>query len=195
MKQALARRILAATGWSIEGVPPEQRRFVLIAAPHTSNWDFPLMLLYAAAFGIKVRWLAKDSLFWAPLGWLMRAMGGIPVVRNRNHNQVESMRRIFASQDELVLVIPTEGTRSYTPYWKSGFYRIAQAAGVPIVPSYLDYSKKRGGFGPAVMPSDSMTADMDIFRQFYAPMRGKFPRLFGPVRLVDEPAEPVNTGQ
>ncbi|MEH6516911.1 MAG: lysophospholipid acyltransferase family protein [Halioglobus sp.] len=186
IKQTIARRVLELAGWKIEGDPPTQRRFVLIAAPHTSNWDFPLMLLFATAFGLKVKWLAKDSLFWPPMGWLMRWMGGIPVVRGRKLNQVDAMRRTFANGKDLVLVVPTEGTRSRTDRWRSGFYHIARESQVPIVPSYLDYGKKRGGFGPPVTPSEDLTADMDIFRNFYAPMNGKFPELFGPIRLAEE---------
>ena len=186
MKQTIARWLLELTGWTIEGSPPVERRFVLIAAPHTSNWDFPLMLLFAAAFGLKVKWLAKDSLFWPPLGWLMQLMGGIPVIRSRGHNQVASMRQTFADGRDLVLVVPTEGTRSLATRWKSGFYHIASESGVPIVPSYLDYGRKRGGFGPPVTPSGNVGQDMDTFREFYAPMKGKFPELFGPIRLAEE---------
>ena len=189
MKQAIARRLLELAGWKIEGAPPTERRFVLIAAPHTSNWDFPLMLLFAAAFGLQVKWLAKSSLFWPPLGWLLRWMGGIPVVRNRKLSQVESMRQTFADGSDLVLVVPTEGTRSLTTRWRSGFYHIAKESSVPIVPSYLDYGEKRGGFGPPVTPSGDLTVDMDIFRDFYAPMKGRFPQLFGPICLAEEDAD------
>ena len=189
MKQIIARRLLELAGWKIEGDPPTQRRFVLIAAPHTSNWDFPLMLLFAAAFGLKVKWLAKDSLFWPPMGWIMQWMGGIPVVRSRKLNQVESMRRTFADRKDLVLAVPTEGTRGRTDHWRSGFYHIARESNVPIVPSYLDYGKKRGGFGPPVTPSGDVTADMDNFRNFYAPMNGKFPELSGPICLAEEDAD------
>ncbi len=188
MKQRFARWLLELLGWKIDGIPPAERRFVLIAAPHTSNWDFPLMLLYAAAFGMKVKWLAKESLFWPPLGWFMRAMGGVPVVRDKNQKQVANMKEAFASAAELVLVVPTEGTRALAQFWKSGFYHIANGAKVPIVPSYLDYGLKRGGFGPPLTPSGEITRDMDIFRDFYAPMVGKFPDMFGPVRLREEDA-------
>ncbi|MEP1470941.1 MAG: lysophospholipid acyltransferase family protein [Halieaceae bacterium] len=186
MKQRFARWTLTVLGWKIDGIPPSEQRFVLIAAPHTSNWDFPLMLLYAAAFGLKVKWLAKESLFWPPLGWFMKFLGGIPVVRDRNQNQVQAMTQVFSSTHNLVLVVPTEGTRALAKFWKSGFYHIALGAKVPIVPSYLDYGLKRGGFGPALVPSGEVSADMDIFRAFYAPMKGKFPEMFGPIRLREE---------
>jgi len=186
MKQRFARWVLTVLGWKIDGIPPRERRFVLIAAPHTSNWDFPLMLLYAAAFGLQIKWLAKESLFWPPLGWFMKLMGGIPVVRSHNQNLVEAMTQTFATTDELVLAVPTEGTRALAEFWKSGFYHIARGAQVPIVPSYLDYGLKRGGFGPALTPSGELPDDMNVFRAFYAPMEGKFPELFGPIRLREE---------
>jgi len=186
MKKWLARATLKCLGWKIEGERPPPRQYVLIAAPHTSNWDFPLMLLFAAAFDIKVRWLAKHSLFTPLTGWLMRALGGVPVVRHENHKLVDDMAEAFDGEEELVVVVPAEGTRSRTKYWKSGFYHIACKAGVPIAPSYLDYGKKRGGFGPPLIPSSDISSDMESLRAFYSPMKGKFPNQFGPVRLREE---------
>lgn len=186
MKKKLARWTLRLLGWSLEGARPQAPRYVLIAAPHTSNWDFPLMLLFAAAFEMKVTWMAKHSLFWPPLGWVMRALGGLPVVRHRTGNTVDAMVDTFAAQEALILVVPTEGTRSKVEYWKSGFYHIARRAEVPIVPSVLDFAQKRGGFGPAMTPSGDVVNDMDFFRDFYAGSEGKFPALFGPIRLREE---------
>jgi 1-acyl-sn-glycerol-3-phosphate acyltransferase len=186
MKKWLAHWFLRLGGWTIEGERPEHARFVLIAAPHTSNWDFLYMLAFAAIFEVKVRWLGKHSLFFPPVGWILSALGGIPVVRHKNSNVVTDMVAVFNSKSELVLAIPTEGTRTRVDYWKSGFYHIATGAGVPIVPSYLDYGQKRGGFGPALTPSGDIGADMAYFRQFYAPMEGKFPNKVGPIRLREE---------
>lgn len=186
MKQRFARWLLRLAGWKLEGVRPACDRYVLIAAPHTSNWDFPYMLAFAAAFDIKVTWMAKHSLFFRPLGWLLRAMGGIPIIRHENQNVVDVMVATFASATKLVLAVPAEGTRDRTEYWKSGFYHIAREAGVPIVPSFLDYGRKRGGFGPALVPTLDMGVDMQYLRDFYADMTGKFPANFGPVRLRDE---------
>ena len=99
MKQSLARKLLGLFGWKLEGAKPEYPQYVLIAAPHTSNWDFPLMLLFAAAFDMKVTWMAKHSLFWPPLSWLMRAMGGMPIVRHKSTNTVDSMIAAFCSTE------------------------------------------------------------------------------------------------
>ena len=186
MKQKFARWLLARLGWRLAGAKPDASRFVLIAAPHTSNWDFPLMLLFGAAFDIRVRWMAKHSLFWPPLGWFMRAMGGMPITRHTRNGVVDSMVEAFRREPELVLVVPTEGTRDRAAFWKSGFYHIARQAAVPIVPSFLDFGSMRGGFGPPMRVTGNVTRDMDLFREFYAGMRGKHPELFGPVRLREE---------
>ena len=126
MKQRFARWLLRLLGWQIEGIRPEHPRFVLIAAPHTSNWDLPLMLAFAAAFNLKISWMAKHSLFFPPMGWLMRAMGGMPIVRHENRNVVDEMVDTMQSAQALILVVPTEGTREHAQYWKSGFYHIAR---------------------------------------------------------------------
>lgn len=186
MKQRFARWLLQLAGWQIDGTRPTFDRYVLIAAPHTSNWDFPLMLAFAAAFDIKVTWMAKHSLFFPPMGWVMRALGGMPVFRHENRNVVDTMVDVFDEVNRLVLVVPTEGTRERTEYWKSGFYHIARQADVPIVPSFLDFGRKRGGFGPALVVSDDVGRDMAYFRAFYAGMAGKFPAKVGPIRLREE---------
>lgn len=186
MKKHLARWILRITGWQLDGARPEYNRYVLIAAPHTSNWDFLLMLLFAAAFDIKVTWMAKHSLFFPPMGWILRAMGGMPIIRHKSRNVVDAMVDSFSTSAQLVLVVPTEGTRERTDYWKSGFYHIARQANVPIVPSFLDFGRKRGGFGPPLQLSGDVRTDMQYFRDFYQGMQGKFPSQFGPIKLKEE---------
>ncbi len=182
----MARLFLRITGWKADGVRPDVPKYVLIAAPHTTNWDFPFTLAFAAVFGIRIRWMGKHTLFRWPFGWFMRAVGGIPIRRERNNDLVRTMADDFGNHEQLALTVPVEGTRSRVEYWKSGFYHIARQAGVPIVPGYLDYARKRGGFGPALMPSGDLKADMDKLRAFYADKIGKFPELFGPVRLREE---------
>jgi 1-acyl-sn-glycerol-3-phosphate acyltransferase len=161
---------------------------VLIAAPHTTNWDFPYLLIFAAYFELEIRWMGKHSLFRPPMGWVMRAFGGIPVVRSRRENVVDAMARSFKEHDRLILVVPAEGTRSRGDYWKSGFYHIARLADVPIVMSYLDYTKKRGGFAPAFRLSGDMGTDMDRVRDFYGDKEGKYPANFSAIRLREEDA-------
>jgi 1-acyl-sn-glycerol-3-phosphate acyltransferase len=188
VKARFSRLILRALGWRVEGEKPPHTRYVLIAAPHTSNWDFPMMILFAWAFGIKISWMGKASLFAPPFGWIMRMLGGIPVSRDGTTRLVDEMVSAFSRRENLVLVVPTEGTRARTEYWKSGFYHIARGAGVPIVPSYLDFGEKRGGFGPPLEVSGDVCKDMQHLRTFYLPMRGLYPDGFGPVRLREEEA-------
>lgn len=182
----LANAILKLTGWVAEGGRPTVPRYVLIAAPHTSNWDLLYLVCMAWVFDVKIRFMAKHVLFRWPLGWFMRRLGGVPVVRHRSGNMVEQMAEVIREADELGLVIPAEGTRGYVPHWKSGFYHIAVEAQVPIVPSYLDYSRKRAGFGPPIVPSGDVRADMDQIRAFYADKVGLYPDQFGEVRLKEE---------
>jgi 1-acyl-sn-glycerol-3-phosphate acyltransferase len=174
------------TGWKPDGVRPEARQYILIAAPHTTNWDFPYLIAYAAYFELQINWMGKHTLFNPPFGRIMRALGGIPVQRHKRENLVESLAALFREYEDLGLVVPAEGTRNHVDYWKSGFYHIARAAGVPIVMSYLDYTEKRGGFGPAFHPSGDISKDMDAVRAFYEGKQGKFPELFGQIRLREE---------
>jgi 1-acyl-sn-glycerol-3-phosphate acyltransferase len=182
----LARAFLRLTGWKPEGTRPTAPRFVLIAAPHTSNWDLAYLLALAVVFDVRVSWMGKHSLFRPPLGWLMRGVGGIPVVRHRRGNLVLEAAKTFETASELALVVPAEGTRGFVPHWKSGFYHIARTARVPIVLGYLDYARRRGGFGPALEPSGDVRRDMDRIRTFYADKVGRYPDRFGPVRLQEE---------
>lgn len=186
MTKFVARWFLRLTGWEPEGSRPVEARFVLIAAPHTSNWDLAYLLAMATVYDLKISWMGKYQLFRPPLGWIMRALGGIPIIRHQRRNMVDQMLQAFAERDELILVVPVEATRARTEHWKSGFYHIASQAGVPIVMSYLDYSRKRGGFGPSLVPSGDLRHDMDEFRAFYEPILGKHPEDFGPVRLEKE---------
>lgn len=184
--QRLARRLLRSVGWRLEGLPPDRHRFVLIAAPHTSNWDLSLMLLMSVECKLSIHWLGKDRLFGGPMGWLLRRLGGLPVRRGEPSQLVPHLAAMFADRDEFVLVVPPSGTRGSTDHWKSGFYRVAEAASVPIVCGYLDYATKVGGFGPQIVVSGDVGADMDEIRQFYADKRGRYPDQISEIRLRDE---------
>lgn len=186
-------------GWRAEGGPPNASKAVLIAAPHTSNWDFFHALMAGWVFGVQFQWLGKQELFDGPLGPLLRWLGGVAVDRRASHGLVEEVARRFQAADRMLLMVPAEGTRSYRPYWKSGFYQIALAADVPIILGYLDYRRRRAGLGPALHPTGDMSADMDVIRAFYADKTGKYPERFGRVRLRAEDegsaAEEGATGQ
>jgi 1-acyl-sn-glycerol-3-phosphate acyltransferase len=186
MAKFIARWFLKLTGWEAEGAKPLERRFVLIAAPHTSNWDLAYLLALGEIFDVRTSWMGKHQLFRPPLGWIMRRLGGIPVVRHRSGNLVSAVAEEFERREDLALVVPAEGTRGYVAHWKSGFYHIARTAGVPIVLGYLDYASRRGGFGPMIYPSDDVRADMDEIRSFYADKSGKYPDQTGVIRLKEE---------
>lgn len=186
--QRLARALFHAAGWRTEGTLPATRRFVLIAAPHTSNWDAVIMLFAARIFGLELSWFVKDAWFVFPLGTLMRALGGVPIDRSARHGVVEQAVDRFAATQELALAVPPEGTRGRAPHWKGGFYHIARGAGVPIVLGYIDYARKVAGLGPAFMPTGDIEADFAFFRDFYAKIAAKHPDKVGPV--APPPARP-----
>lgn len=194
MRRLLGTFVLRLFGWTIEGSAPTQKKFVLIAAPHTSNWDFIFLLAFAAHFGVRVSWLGKRQMFQWPFVGLLKWLGGIPVQRSSSGNMVDRMAALFAERDLLALTVPVEGTRGYVEYWKSGFYHIASAARVPIVMSYLDYPRKLGGFGPALTTTGDVVADMDRLRAFYEGKQGKRPALTGRIRLREEDRQLDSTG-
>ena len=182
----LGQRVLKATGWTFEGTSPVARSYVLIAAPHSTNWDLFFMLLLAWSAGIELSWMGKHTLFRGPLGPIALRLGGVPVRRSARENVVSQMVEAFSETPDLVLTIAPEGTRSCAPYWKSGFYQIALAAKVPVVMGYLDYKDRRGGFGPELMPTGVVAEDMQVIRAFYADKVARFPECSGEIRLKEE---------
>jgi 1-acyl-sn-glycerol-3-phosphate acyltransferase len=174
--RALSIAFMKITGWKVEGALPinGDGRYVMIAAPHTSNWDLPYMLMVAFILRLNVYWMGKSSIFSQPFGSVMKWLGGISVNREQSTNMVAaSAEAIKAATHPLQLVVPPEGTRSKVRYWKTGFYYIALAANVPIVLAYMDYEKKLTGLGPTIYPSGDIEADMKTIKAFYAPFKGK----------------------
>ena len=162
-------------GWQAEGTPPADGRYVIIAAPHTSNWDFVYFLGLVQELGIDAHFLAKDSLFRWPMGGFMRDMGGISVDRSARHDMVRLMIDEFARRDRFALTIAPEGTRSRVQTWRTGFYHIALGAGVPMVVGLMDYGRKRGGLGPAIMPTGDYRADMARIAEIYQDVTPRHP--------------------
>ncbi len=173
--RAFSIGFLRLTGWRVEGaLPAHALRSVLIAAPHTSNWDLPYTLMVAFALRLNIRWMGKHGIFRAPFGGVMRWLGGIEVNREQSNNLVAaSAKAIRESDGPLQLIVPPEGTRSKARYWKTGFYHIAREAQVPIVMAYMDYAHKRSGLGPLFEPTGDVDADMASIKAFYAPFKGK----------------------
>ncbi len=167
--------IFRLAGWQFAESAPLERKYVMVVAPHTSNWDFFVMVVLAASLGRQVRFMGKHSLFIGPLGSLLRWLGGIAVERSSQHNFVEQMVAQFADTDDMVLIIAPEGTRKAVPCWKGGFYHIALGAGVAVVPVYLDYGRKRAGFGEPCMPSGDLQSDLPRIQQCYAGVQARHP--------------------
>ena len=164
-------------GWRAEGEVPHPRRFIIIAAPHTSNWDFLYYLGLTQELGVPARFMAKKSLFRWPLGGFMRAMGGVEVDRTSKHNYVQAMVDEFNRRTEFMLTIAPEGTRGRTQRWKTGFYQIALAAKVPLVVGKMDYGRKMGGLGPVIWPSGDFRADMEKVLAIYRNCVPRHPEL------------------
>jgi len=179
--RTLSVAILKLTGWKLEGsLPPNGTKSVLIAAPHTSNWDLPYTLMVAFAFQLRIYWMGKAQIFRPPFRGLMMWLGGIPIARESSNNVVAaSIEAIQSAKGPLQLVLSPEGTRSKVRHWKTGFYFIATGAGVPIVMTYLDYGSKRAGIGPVFQPTGDLEKDMLAIRTFYEPFKGKNPTQSG----------------
>ena len=173
--RALSVSFLKLTGWTVEGsLPPNGQKSVLIAAPHTSNWDLPYTLMVAFALGLRVYWMGKAEIFKPPFRGVMMWLGGVPVDRTKSTNLVAaSVGALQAADGPMQLIVPPEGTRSKNRYWKTGFYYIAVGAQVPIVMAYMDYEKKISGLGPVFLPTGNIEADMVTIKAFYAPFKGK----------------------
>jgi 1-acyl-sn-glycerol-3-phosphate acyltransferase len=166
---------LKITGWKVLGsLPAHASKSVLIAAPHTSNWDLPYTLMVAFVLRLNVYWIGKSSIFRPPFRGVMMWLGGIPVDRSQNNNLVAaSSAAITRAEGALQLIVPPEGTRSGTRFWKTGFYYIAQGSSVPIVLAYLDYEKKIGGLGPVFDMTGDVEVDMTAIKNFYRGVKGK----------------------
>ena len=184
--KAIARAVLALFGWRLAGQPPVVPRCMIIFAPHTSNWDFPIMLLVKIAFGKRVYYLGKHTLFRAPFGWFFRWTGGIPVVRHERRHMVESVARMFHDRPELWLAMSPEGTRDKTDHWKTGFYRIALAANVPVLLAFLDANTRECGLGPLLELTGDTEQDLSRMRAFYADKRGILPERTSAIRFKSQ---------
>jgi 1-acyl-sn-glycerol-3-phosphate acyltransferase len=166
---------LKLTGWKKEGQAPIHDKYIVIAAPHTSNWDFPISLAILLSFKIKPYWMGKAGMFRWPFGLFFRLLGGIPIDRSKSNNAVEQSIEAIKRKMKMVLVISPEGTRKKVAYWKTGFYHIAHGARVPIALGFLDYGRKAGGFGQVFNTTGNIEADMRVIQFFYKGITAKYP--------------------
>ncbi len=168
--------ILKITGWKLTGQLPVEKKFVMIVAPHTSNWDLLVGLMAMFAVGGRFNFLAKRQIFFFPFSLVLRGLGGYPVDRSKSHALVDQVVDIFNTRDEFVLAITPEGTRSPVKRWKTGFYRIAEKAGIPIGMVGFDYKKKEIVLRKAFWPTGDIEKDFQDIFAFYSQMQGKYPQ-------------------
>ncbi len=183
MLKTFSRIVLKLIGWKTEIELPKEKKFILIGAPHTSNWDLPIGLLCFWSAPLRLTWVAKKQLFVGPFNIFFRALGGIPVDRSIRTGFIDQIAQQFDEHDEMVFGLTPEGTRSRTDYWKTGFYYIALKAKVPICLAYVDFPSRTIGFGEMIWPSGNIDKDFELIEKFYQGKRGKHPENQGPVRI------------
>jgi 1-acyl-sn-glycerol-3-phosphate acyltransferase len=185
----LAKLLIKWLGWTLVGQMPIEKKVVAIVAPHTSNWDFFICVLVKFALKIDLVFIGKHTIFIGPVGWLLRKMGGLPVDRSSAHNVVDTIVDEFNKRDQMIFALSPEGTRSYLPHWKSGFYYIARKANVPVQIFFLDAKSKTLGWGPLIHLTDDKDADLARIKEFYRDKQGFKPEKFSEIvfRSSDEP--------
>lgn len=183
MLKGLAKLILKVGGWTSVGGIPEVPRAVIIAAPHTSNWDAFWALTYKVSVGLDAKFFAKHSLFWFPLGTLLRALGALPLDRSKAASAVSYAVEMFETRDNFYLALAPEGTRSLKNGWKSGFYRIAREASVPVFLGALDFGSRKIGIAKRIDLTGDVESDMKRFADFYSTVQGRWPENSSPVQL------------
>lgn len=175
MKKLLSKIFLKVTGWEMVGEVPEGvKKAVLVCAPHTSNWDFPYALAAFYMVDLKLNYFIKKSWFFFPMNLFFKSTGGVPVDRTKKSGLVEEMTKILKESEEMIVAVPAEGTRSWVPKWKTGFYHIASGANVPILIGFIDYKEKKVGFGPMLHPSGDFNNDMLMIQEFYEAKSPKY---------------------
>ena len=183
MLKFFSRIILKLIGWKVDATLPEEKKLVMIGAPHTTNWDLPIGLLCFWSVPVRLTWVAKKQLFVGPLNYFFRALGGIPVDRSTRTGFISQIARQFDEHDEMVFGLTPEGTRSKTTYWKTGFYYIALKANVPICLAYVDYPSRTIGFGKIIRPTGDIDKDFERINAFYRDKKGKYPENQGPIEI------------
>ena len=186
MLSRLAHLILKAGGWTIVGEVPTIDKAVLIAAPHTSNWDGIWGMVWRVAVRLDIHFFAKRSLFWFPLGPILRLLGGVPLDRERAGGAVQQAIDLFDTNSSMIFGLSPEGTRKHTGYWKTGFYRIAVGAGVPIILGHFDYAKREIGVTRLLELSGNPEVDLAAIRDYYAENgSARHPHKVGPIRFKE----------
>jgi 1-acyl-sn-glycerol-3-phosphate acyltransferase len=179
----LAGLIFKLIGWQLKVTMPDTKKFVLIGAPHTTNWDLGIALLTFWSLPQRITWLAKKQIFIGPVSWLFKSLGGIPIDRSAAHGFIQQISERFDNSEQMILCLAPEGTRSKTVFWKTGFYYIALSARVPICLGYVDYPTRTVGFEEVLTPSGDIEKDFEKIKDFYKDKKGKHPEKQGPVAI------------
>ncbi len=183
MLKFLSKLILKLSGWHTDVTLPKEKKYILMGAPHTTNWDLPIALLCCWSTSTQINWVGKKQLFIGPLDYLFRALGGIPVDRSVATGFIEQIAHQFDNREKMVFGITPEGTRSKTEYWKTGFYYIALKAKVPVCLAYIDFPSKTIGFGKMLYPSGDIKKDFELIKSFYEDKTGRYPENQGPIKM------------
>lgn len=178
MLRHIGQFILSAFGWRLVGELPKFDKYMVVVAPHTSNWDFFIFVVVKMITGIKIVFIGKHTIFIGPIGWVLRKLGGVPVDRSGSHNVVDTIVAEFKRRDKMIFALSPEGTRSYLDHWKSGFYHIARNANVPVLAAFLDTSTKTIGWGPVFELSNDKDADLAKLADFYKDKKGFRPEKY-----------------
>jgi 1-acyl-sn-glycerol-3-phosphate acyltransferase len=175
--QVLSILVLGLFGWRAVGkVPKDIRKYIIIAAPHTSYWDFPMFLLVVFALRLNLNVFIKHTLFIGPIGWFLSYCGGVPIDRRAAGARVRQTVQEFENNDDMVLLITPEGTRSAQTNWKTGFYHIASEANVPVAVAFVDTAARRSGIDHFITPSGDIDKQMAEIKAFYDTKRGVKPQ-------------------
>ncbi len=177
LAKKLARKILTVSGWQVVGQFPKEKKFILIVAPHTSNWDFIVAMLVMLALNINVRFMGKKSIFIGPFKWLLESLGGVAIDRQHPHGIVGQMVSLFNNSEKMILGLAPEGTRSKTVEWKKGFLYIANQANVPVIPISLDFAKKEVEILPQHQVCHDIDKSLTQIKSLYSQVCAKNPHL------------------
>ncbi len=188
LRQKIVMALMKLFGWKSILAPAPAQKFVALGYPHTSNWDFIPAVAWAWSTGLKMNFVGKAALFKGLMGPIMKALGGIPLERDKSKNFVDQIVEIIKSRDEIALIVAAEGTRSKAEYWRSGFYYMALEANVPIGLAYLDWKRREIGISQYLMPSGDLEKDFEIIKTYYQGVTGRDPSKQSPIVL--KPKEP-----
>lgn len=176
MLMLLSKLLLAATGWTVSGTPPPEKKYMIVAGPHTSNWDFVYGIAAKTVLKLNIRYLGKAELFRWPWGWLFRALGGYPVNRSQSQNMVDAVVEIFNRHETFSIALSPEGTRSFIPQLKTGFYHIARGADIPVYMAGIDYGKKQIFLSEPFFPGPDEQTEIRRVINFFKTCTAKYPQ-------------------